>query len=55
VVILLQENGRVDTHLLRTLRILQNAKHLLAPFVKTHVLPGYLFDSPAKIFVQHYY
>ncbi|KAI5068008.1 hypothetical protein GOP47_0016353 [Adiantum capillus-veneris] len=40
VLLLVQEGSRVDTHLLRTLRILQNAKHLLAPFVKSHVLPG---------------
>ncbi|MCO5578904.1 hypothetical protein L7F22_032753 [Adiantum nelumboides] len=40
VLLLVQEGSRVDTHLLRTLRILQNMKHLLAPFVKSRVLPG---------------
>lgn len=46
VILLIQEGARVDTHLLRTFRILQNAKHLFAPFVKTQVLPG-LHLSPA--------
>ncbi|KAH7292106.1 hypothetical protein KP509_29G051800 [Ceratopteris richardii] len=40
LILFLQEGSRVDTHLLRTLRILQNAKHLLVPFVKSHVLSG---------------
>lgn len=46
VILLIQEGSRVDTHLLRTLRILQNAKHVLAPFVKTQVLPG-LHPAPS--------
>eukprot|EP00250_Pteridium_aquilinum_P006414 c16350_g1_i1 orf=633-4841(-) len=48
VILLVREGARVDTHVLRTLRILQNAKHLLAPFVKSQVLPGLHLTPPAS-------
>ncbi|CAM6083888.1 unnamed protein product [Calypogeia fissa] len=42
VILMVQEGASFDPHLLRIFRLLQTAKHSLAPFVKTQILPGLL-------------
>ncbi len=44
---MVQEGSRFDPRFLRMFRTLQAAKHALAPFVKTQVLPG-LLPAPAN-------
>ncbi|KAL9243935.1 hypothetical protein vseg_017767 [Gypsophila vaccaria] len=41
VIIYIQEGSRLDTQILQTLRVLQSAKHALAPFLRSHsILPS---------------
>ncbi|XP_010243204.1 PREDICTED: uncharacterized protein LOC104587341 [Nelumbo nucifera] len=40
VIIFLQEGSRFDTQILKKFRMLQAAKHALAPFVKLHIMPA---------------
>ncbi|BBN08511.1 protein SMG8 [Marchantia polymorpha subsp. ruderalis] len=49
VVLLVQDGAHFDPRFLRMLRLLQTAKHSLAPFVKTQVLPGLLPPPSSSI------
>ncbi|KAH9326312.1 hypothetical protein KI387_006490, partial [Taxus chinensis] len=48
IIVFIHEGVHFDTQILKTFRTLQAAKHALAPFVKTQVLPG-LLPPPSSL------
>lgn len=53
ILLIVQEGSRFDPRYLRMFRTLQTAKHALAPFVKTQVLPSVLPQSASRSSPSH--